>query len=196
MAFRKTENHRILELTSLIDIVFLLLIFFLVSFAFSLGGDVSDSQLSAEIKLPETETRLTPIKSDILRNLMFQIVPDTLDGRYTRRVYVLLPAVGDSGVVSRRRALGIAHRDSMFATFETDFFLLDDASFSKLAAAELISTSIARYVKNAIRVSNSKHPMIEVRAESQTEFKIINFIMTQCSKYKEVVPQIAIRMTP
>ncbi|RMF62243.1 MAG: hypothetical protein D6743_12355 [Calditrichaeota bacterium] len=196
MAFKRTDNVRSLELTSLIDVVFLLLIFFLVSFAFSLAGDASESKLYSEIELPESNTTLPVIKNDLLDNLMIQVVPDTTNRGNARRVVVLWPSLDDTLRISRMQALNTALHDSTFAAYPAGFVFLSDAAFAELPASKLISESIRKYVALERSKRNRKHPIVEVRAERQTEFKILSFIMDQCSSLKEAIPQIIIRTVP
>ena len=195
MAFRREENQRSLELISLIDIVFLLLLFFLVSFAFSLAGDVSDTKVYSEITLPQTDTKLPPIKDDILENLMIQIIPDTSGQGVSRRVYVLWPSFDDTTRVSRVQAFHRAVQDSTSAVFPPGFLLLADEEFQKSAPCTLITNSLARYIEKERFYHGNTHPAVEVRAEQNTEFKIINFIMNTCSAQQQAIPQIIIRTT-
>jgi hypothetical protein len=193
MPFKRQENERSLELVSLIDIVFLLLLFFLVSFAFTLAGDDSEMKIYSEIDLPKTETALPAIKDDILENLMIQIVPDTSEFGVSRRVYVLWPSFEDTAKVSRLQAFHRAAQDSTFAVFPPDFILLPDEEFAGTAPCTLITNSIARYVEREKFYRGNSSPIVEVRAEQNTEFKIINFIMDVCSSQQQAIPQIIIR---
>lgn len=195
MAFQRKENERSLELVSLIDIVFLLLLFFLVSFAFTLAGEVSDTKVYSEIKLPLTDTKLPVIKNDILENLMIQIAPDTSQSGISRRVFVLWPSFVDTTKVSRVQAFHHAVQDSTFEVFPPGFLRLTDAEFQSSPPCTLITNSIARYIEKEKFYHGNTHPMVEVRAELNTEFKIINFIMNTCSAQQQAIPQIIMRTT-
>ena len=195
MAFKRTESSQRSQLTSLIDIVFLLLIFFLVSFAFSLSGDVSESKVYAEIELPKTNTDLQVIKDDWLSNLMIQIVPDTSKSK-SKRVYILWPLYEDDIRITRAQAFRQALQDSTFAYFPTESAYLHDGDFKQLSASRLITRSINKYVEYEKLYRGNQHPLIEVRADQKTEFKIISYIMKQCSEHKDAIPQIVIRMIP
>ncbi len=193
MAFPRKQNPRQLELTSLIDIVFLLLVFFLVSFAVSLVGETSQSNAHSEMALPKTDTKLPAVEHDFLENLMIQIVPDTTNRGVTRKVFVLWPAFQDTTKVSRSQALMAAHRDSLFEVFPANFLTLPNKEFTGTVAGRFITNSIESYVQMAKLYRRNAHPIIEVRAEQNTEFRILNLIMEQCALYEETIPQIIIR---
>ena len=192
MARRKKDN-RVIELTGLIDIVFLLLVFFLVSFSFTLAGNVSENEIYSAMDLPKTTTDLPPLKEDLLENLMIQIHPDTTEGTITRKTFVLWPAIKDTVQISRWQAVNNALRDSTFAKFPEDFLNLPDEEFQRVAACTLIANSINRYVALQQTYNGSARPLIEVRADQNTEFQIISFILNQGSAHNDVVPQIVIR---
>ncbi len=195
MAFQRKENERTLELFSLIDIVFLLLLFFLVSFAFRLAGEVSDAKVFSEINLPVTDTKLPVIKNDVLENLMIQITPDTSQLGISRRVYVLWPSFEDTTKILRLQAFYRAAQDSTFAVFPPDFLRLPDDRFYASAPCTLITNSIGRYIEKEKFYHSNTHPTVEVRAELNTEFKLINLIMNICSAQRQAIPQVIIRTT-
>ncbi len=192
MAFKRKQEPRTLELTSLIDIVFLLLIFFLVSFAFSISGDASNATAYPDLDLPSAIDEPPALTTDVLQNLMIQIVPDTARARYARTVYVLWPSFSDTVVVTRSRALRTALHDSTFASFESGFLQLNDDGFQRQPASRLIAKSIARYARTSRR-SVRRRPIVEIRAEANTEFRIVNFIMEECGRHKEIAPEMIIR---
>ncbi len=196
MAFERDETSRGLELTSLIDVVFLLLIFFLISFAFSLSGEVSESQVNSEMALPETQINLPIIPNDRLDNLLIQVMPDSVGASVSRRAVVLWPAMQDTLHISRRQAFKRALADSTFANFPPDYLSYPAETFATLPACTLISNSITRYIAKDRLFRGQGHPIVEVRADRDTEFRILNFIMEQCSAHKDVIPQIIIRTAP
>ncbi|NIR51889.1 hypothetical protein GWO43_25275 [candidate division KSB1 bacterium] len=191
MAFKRHTSYRGLEFTSLIDVVFLLLIFFLVSFVFSVAGDVSESQTHTEIELPKTETALPLIQDDMLENLMIQIEPDTSGQEVSRVAYVLWPSINDTSRISRVQAFVQTLRDSTFAAFPAHFGSFSEEEFRNLPASQLIMESIDRFVT----LRRNTRPIIEVRAEQNTEFRILGFIMDQCGSHQDVIPQIVLRTT-
>jgi len=195
MAFKRNEEKNPgLELTSLIDIVFLLLIFFLVSFAFSLAGDVSESKVYSEMRLPKTNTELPAIETDVLNNLMIQINVDSSgNGSTVRTAYVLWPSYDEGRKRTRGAALQQSLQDSTFAAFPENFVQVPASGFSAVAACTLITNSIARYVEIEREYRKNKRPIVEIRAAQNTEFKIVNFIMETCSAYGDDMPQVIIR---
>ncbi|MFQ5650489.1 MAG: ExbD/TolR family protein [bacterium] len=193
MPFERRESARSLELTSLIDVVFLLLIFFLVSFAFSISGDVSESKVYSDMELPKTDSQLPVIRNDALENLLIQVMPDTSDGEILRKAYVLWPSFRDTLKTTRGQAFKHALEDSTFAKFPSDFLALPTEAFVTLPACTLLTNSIRRYVAKDRLYRRNGHPIIEVRADQNTEFRILNFVMEQCSMYQDAIPQIIIR---
>ncbi len=193
MKRKKKQDKIAIELTGLIDIVFLLLIFFLVSFAFSLAGDVSDSKSYADLELPKTRTELSAIEEDILENLMIQIVPDTNNYYVSKTAYILWPSYNDSVKITRVQALNRAITDSTFAAFPPDILELSYQEFQNLPPCTLITNSIKRYIDLEKFNRGNTRPLIEMRAERNTEFQILSFIMDQCSSYNDIIPQIVIR---
>jgi len=193
MAFNRTNNHRGMELTSLIDLVFLLLIFFLVSFVFSIAGDVSGSKVYSEMDLPESRMALPSIKEERLENLMIQIVPDTSQRFLSRRVYLLWPSFDDTLKITRTQAFVTALKDSTFATFPAGYVNFSHEDFQRTPPCRLIAHSIGRYIEKEKFYNRNTRPIIEIRAEQNTEFKIISFIMDQCGAYQDAIQQMIIR---
>src|SRR3990172_8177406 len=181
MAFRREETPRGLEITSLIDIVFLLLIFFLVSFAFSLGDNVSESKSYSELSLPKTETNLRVLHKDELQNLMIQIMSDTVENQISKRAYVLWPSYDDTMKITLYSAFKRSKEDSTFADFPGEFLSLPSGEFNQSQACTLIANSLNRYVTKEKLFKRNEKPIVEVRAEKSTEYKILNFILEQCS---------------
>ncbi|MFQ5602805.1 MAG: ExbD/TolR family protein [bacterium] len=193
MPLQFENESRSLELTGLIDVVFLLMIFFLVSFAFSLASDVSESQVHSEMDLPTTKTNLPQIKDDWLENLMIQIVPDTSELQTAKKAYVLWPVLHDTTKISRGHAFEKALTDSTFAAFPVNFVNMPEMEFKAIPPCTLISNSIDRYIEYEKMFRGNTRPVIELRADKNTEFKILSYIMDRCSLHEDVVPQIVIR---
>ncbi len=195
MALKKTQNQHgeLLELTSLIDIVFLLLIFFVVSFAFFLTEEVSESKIYAQMELPKSTTELPVIKEQWLENLMIQIIPDTSNEKNSRLAYILWPSYKETIRISQNEAYNKAKRDSTFAAFPQNFLSLSPDEFARIPACTLITNSIERYIEQEKTYSRNARPIIEVSAEQNTEFRILSFIMEECSSHKDAIPQIIVR---
>ena len=192
MAFGRIEEKKGLSLPGLIDIIFLLLIFSLVTLSVSQakveakkGGD-----RSIEFDLPEVDSRETEEVEEILSTLLFQIEHvDRQDPESPKIVFVLWPSEDDS--VTLETAKLNAMRDSLFAVFPMDFLDLSDAEFARTLPCELIRSTIREYKDFYFfepRLSNS----VEIRAVKDVEFRIVNFIMEQCSAYGDTIPRIVL----
>lgn len=190
MAFKREDSPRELELTSLIDVVFLLLIFFLVSFAFSIAGDASQSTAATEIPLPKSSMTRLSLKGDKLANLMIQIMPDTTGSRIA---YILWPSYQEEVEMTEDIAFQKSLNDSTFCSFPVNFLSLSNEDFSTSKACSLIAISIKQFVEKEKVFKQNGRPVVEVRAEKNTEFKIMNFILEQCGLYEDRIPQVIFR---
>ena len=193
MAFVKYDEKKGISLPGLIDIIFLLLIFALVTLSVSQakvetqrGGDKE-----VEFDLPETKMSETEEVEEVLQTLLLQI--EHLDNRDTQSpkvVFVLRPSLKDS--VTLQKAKSSAMRDSLFAVFPSDFIRMDDREFSQAPPCTLISWAIHNY-KNENFFEPNNTNSIEIRAVKDTEFRIINFILERCSVYGDTIPRIVFR---
>ncbi|MFQ5708982.1 MAG: biopolymer transporter ExbD [bacterium] len=191
MAFKRTDDFRDFELTSLIDIVFLLLIFFLIFFAISLAGETSETNVFSDLVLPRISGDNATIQEDLIENLVIQISPDTATRPPSKVAYVLWPTFDDTVQISRGRALEIATLDSTFAQFPPGYLMLPEEEFVNTQACTLIANSLDRYIRNSSRSSKLE---VEIRAEQSTEFRILGFILDRCSAYQDTIPQLSIRV--
>jgi hypothetical protein len=196
MAFYYHENiKRGVSLPSLIDIIFLLLIFSLVTLNVS---DVSDAVVQTnpegssapELTLPTIHGAETEKFDRRIRTLLFQIEHrNPRDPASAKVVYVLDP--GDLEYMDIRQAKQAAVQDSLFAVFPPQYLQMPESDFSRIPACRLIQKSIQAYkgrVFTEPRPSNS----IEIRAVEDTEFRIIRFIMDRCSVYGDTIPSIIV----
>jgi biopolymer transport protein ExbD len=189
MAFIKKREQKELNLPSLIDVVFLLLIYSLVTIPIERSETNSASTASAstrqELELPYVKSRKAVEIDPILRTFLVQIeneIPE--DPRSARMVYVLKPSEKDS-TMGQARATAV--RDSSFARFPIDFLGLTDSEFSQTRAYRLIREEIRRFARG------EASERIEIRAVKNTEFRIVNAIMRECSAYGDTLPAIAVR---
>jgi hypothetical protein len=194
MAFiRKDTEKKGLSLPGLIDIIFLLLIFSLVTLSITQAKVETKRRgdQSMEFPLPETKSIETEEVGGVLQTLMFQIEPsDPEDALSPKTVYVLWPSIQDSLSVEEARIN--AQRDSLFAVFPDDFLKISDAVFSKTVPCNLIQWAVQKYKEEHFfdaDLSNS----VEIRAVKNTEFRIVNFIMEQCSVYGDTIPRVVLR---
>ena len=193
MAFQKKEEMRGMDLPSLIDVVFLLLIFFLVTMQFSVEAS-STKQKGAkppDVQLPHARGAEDVPSDDVLSTLLFQIQYVVKgDSSSPRIVYVLQPS--DEEKITRSEAMQIAKKDSMFAEFPRNFLKLSDNQFKKTRACQLISDAIYNYKEEHFHRPSLENT-VEIRAEKEVEFRIINFIMQECSTYKDTIPRVIFR---
>ncbi len=194
MAFIKKNNDKKgLSLPGMIDIIFLLLIFSLVTLSISQARVETKRRgdQSTEFSLPETRSTETEETGGILQTLLFQIErSDPENVQSPKIVYILFPSIQDS--ISLEEAKINAQRDSLFATFPDNFLKMNDLVFSKTAPCDLIQWAIQKYKEDHFTkpdLSNS----VEIRADKNTEFRIVNFIMEQCSVYGDTIPRVVLR---
>ncbi len=193
MAFKRSEEIRGMDLPSLIDVVFLLLIFFLVTMQFSVEASSAKRRGAKppDIQLPRARGAEDVPSDDVLSTLLFQIQYAVKnDSSSPRVVYVLEPS--GQNPITRNEALQNAKRDSMFAIFPRDFLQLKENQFKRLPACRLISDAIFNYKEEHFH-RPSLDNTVEIRAEKDVEFKIINFIMQECSAYKDTIPRVIFR---
>lgn len=194
MAFQREDTRKGLSLPGMIDIIFLLLIFSLVTLSVSQTTDEPRKQgkEGSDFKLPMTTSRQTAQLEPYIRTLIYQIEPvrkEDGDAPAPKRVLVLSPAGSDSITISeaRNRAL----RDSVFADFPQDVLSLTDRQFERTDACRLIRTSLDSYKRRAFREPDLSNT-IQIRAAEDTEFRIVNYIFTRCSAYGDTIPNIAL----
>lgn len=195
MAFKKHNNsHHELELPSLIDVVFLLLIFFLVVVAFAMSRmEVAGGTTQSDLDLPRAATDIPVEGQDVLENLLIQIEQHVTDGpnpTIRNVVYILRPSFNAAQPVTRQQAYETAllAGDSISYTQEPP---VDD--FAQTAVSLLITQSIADYVTEAY--ANGRRPIIEIRAEREVEFRIIRHIMDCAAAHEDRIPQVMFRTT-
>jgi hypothetical protein len=189
MAFLKKEEKKGLSLPGLIDIIFLLLIFSLVTLSFS-GARVDAKKRGArgaDLNLPETKFENTFKGEEILQTLLFQVEhTDPEDLTSPKIVYVLWPVREDSITVAQAKENAV--RDSTFAAFSPDFLQMDDSDFVQSSPCTLIRSAFRRY-KDTYFTEPSYSNSIEIRAVWDTEFRIVNFVIEQCSAYGDTIPR-------
>jgi hypothetical protein len=193
MSFIKYYEKKAFNLPSLIDIVFLLLVFSLVTQPVSKAKDDVESPSSSQnaVDLPMV-LRNTSVKVDErLSTLMFEIVyREPRNPRSARVVTVLKPLPGDSLTYeqAKRRALA----DSTIAVFPDSFLVMNEGVFENTAACRLIRREIAEY-KNEHFFRPAFTNTVEIRAEKYVEFRIIQYILGRCSAYGDTIPRVVLR---
>jgi len=193
MSFHKRNEKKGLSLPGLIDIIFLLLIFSLVTLSISEAKVETKRRgdRGVEFDLPESRTKDTEEVDRLLQTLLFQI--DYLDPKNKsgpKAVWVLKPSLHDS--LSLEGARLIAQRDSLYRPFPGNFLELSDREFRRSPACQIIRESIREYKdQNFFKPDLSN--AIEVRAIKDTEFRIVNYILELCSAYGDTIPRVVLR---
>lgn len=193
MAFSRTEEKKGISLPGLIDIIFLLLIFSLATFSFTDSSleEEKGAEGTYDLELPEARVTETFKTDDVLQTLLFQIEhTDSEDPSSPKVVYVLWPSWEDSLDISQ--AKNNAQRDSLFAVFPDDFLRMSDRDFARTPACILMKWALQTYKNDHFREPNYANT-IEIRAVRNTEFRIINFILEQCSAYGDTIPRFTLR---
>jgi hypothetical protein len=194
MAFNRKKEQKELNLPSLIDVVFLLLIYSLLTIPIekseTSAADTANAPPGKEINLPFVRSRKAVEIDPILRTFLVQIeneIPD--DPRSARVVYILKPSDRDSTLGQARET---AVRDSVFARFPAGFLEMNEREFEQTKACRLIRDEIRRFERGKTR-RRDVSKRIEIRAVQNTEFRIVNAIMRECSAFGDTLPAIAIR---
>ncbi len=191
MAFKHNEEKKGLSLPGMIDIIFLLLVFSLVTLSVSQANVEAEKrgEEGVESDLPRTASANTQELDALIKTLVFEIAyTDPKDHGSPRIVYVLKPSEKDSLTFAQSRE--IAKQDSFFADFPVNFLDLSQPVFEQTAACRLIKASVDDYKKEHF-FAPSPTNSIEIRAVRETEFRIINYILTCCSVYGDTIPNIA-----
>ncbi|HHS14454.1 MAG TPA: hypothetical protein ENN03_11910 [bacterium] len=192
MAFKRTIDRKGLSLPGLIDIIFLLLIFSLVTLSVSQTRieEKSKGDQNVDFELPEFRARVTEESDKHVLTLIFQVeYKEHKNPNSPRVVYILRPS--KSGMITIDEAKQAALNDSVFAEFPENFLSLSDAAFQRLDASRLIRRSLDEYKKENFfkpDLSNS----VEIRAVKDMEFRIFNYILELCSTYGDTIPQVNI----
>ena len=196
-----TDDKDEFELPSLIDMVFLLLIFFMASLSVSSSGDPSlnPGQPQRTFNLPEAKGEVSVLTGEEIKALIFQIEhKDAKDTLSPKVVYILWPekkqkVTEDQALEKVQSELSKAPSDSShFATFPGNFLQIEKSFLDTCRVFSLIAENIKKYKEYLGQQSSSN--TIEIRAVKETEFRIINFVMDQCSLYDKFFPKITFRV--
>jgi len=191
MAFKKDYFKKNISLPGMIDIIFLLLIFSLVTLSHT-NPDVSEykqGKQKVSLDLPIIDSNLTEKKESLLNTLMFEVkfIEDNINN--PRVVYVLIPS-GDTTTyyIAKQNAIS----NAMCDTFPDNFLKLNNNEFESLSVCQMIRKSIKDY-KDENFTEPSLNNTIEIRADKNIEFRIFNYILSQCSAYGDTIPSVITR---
>ena len=193
MAFDRKEEKKGISLPGLIDIIFLLLIFSVATFSYTDSSVHSESQQGGDfdLELPETGLTDTFVADDVLQTLMFQVEHTDAENPFSPKVvYILWPVWEDSLTLAGAKQK--AQEDSLFAVFPQGFLGMSDQEFVRTQPCTLIHWALRTY-KNAYFEEPNYANTIEIRAVKDTEFRIIKFILEECSAYGDTIPRFTLR---
>ncbi|MCH8124894.1 biopolymer transporter ExbD [candidate division KSB1 bacterium] len=193
MTFRKSSTQKEIELPTFIDIVFLLLIFFIVSFS-PVAPKVGEAEL--ELNLPVAEGAGQVESDELLETILIEILPLKEEEKMIGfRVSVLLPFenyASQRGRLTYRDAKSYAIQYQRQADLPLDVSKLSDREFSRLPAIQLLNDQIDRYVASKFRVPRPSN-RIDIRADQEVQFRVINAVMEKCSSYDDLIPSLVFR---
>lgn len=192
MAFKREDTRKGMSLPGMIDIIFLLLIFSLVTLSVSQATVETKKrgEEGSDFKLPVTTSLQTEEIEEYIHTLVYQIEHvDPEDETSPKRVIVLSPAGSDSVSLPEARARAI--NDSIFADFPDDVLSFSDSRFERSEACRLIRSTLESYKRDAFLEPDPSNT-VQIRAAEDTEFRIVNYILTRCSAYGDTIPNIAL----
>lgn len=194
MAFRKKKSQQEVELPTFIDIVFLLLIFFIVSFS-PIPPKEGEAQL--DLQLPTAQGAGEVDSSQPLETLLIEIIPQKSDEGELQgfQVSILLPFesyANQRGGITFQEAKSFAIQYNRQAFLPLNASSLNPREFSRVPGIQLINDQIDQYVLTKYRAPRPSN-RIDIRADHQVHFSIINFIMEKCSSFDDLVPSLVFR---
>ena len=205
MALKSDTNSDVnkqIELPSLVDMVFLLLIFFITTLTLSSGGDPKETspEQQKQFQLPQASGRMAPTERGELSTLLLQIGHEIKgDSLGSKVLHILLPdpvsTISETEAMSRvKQELAQEQPDSSHcAVFPGNLLDISFDDLENYRAFRLMAAAIDSY-RTANFVVPSYDNTIEVRADKRTEFKIINFILTKCSEPDSLIPKVTFRV--
>ncbi len=202
MSFKNSEENQEIEFPSLIDMVFLLLVFFMATLSLSSSGNPTPTTGPPQrpFDLPEAKGETSVSSEEIIKTLTIQIEHlDAENAESPKALYFLWPdrdhPVSEKQVYEQVKSElhQLSPDSSHFAVLPRNYLALTDSDMDTCRAFKLIEENIRKY-KDDYFAQPSSSNTIEIRAVRDTEFQIINFIMNQCSRYGNLIPKITFRV--
>jgi hypothetical protein len=200
MAFKHIHEKKGLSLPSLIDIIFLLLIFFMLTINISSipGGDYPLDYFD----LPKVRINQLDQASKVLQTLMIQIEheknnesPEEPGSLSPLVVYALWPGEREPITISTARMYAQEHGKFAYLVDETT--RLNNPDIPDISAEDFIRQEIEQYAGMYFNVpGDSNSYVIDVRAVNETTFKTINHILNVCSELDIPIKRVNIRVNP
>lgn len=176
MAFSYKTKKKGTEIVPLIDMVFLLLIFFLVT---TETFQVSESKEQVPVNsrnLPESPG--SPVSSnETLKNLLIRVEDDSSAVEDRRLVYFVEP---ENGNFTFKQALQKAGEDADFVIVYNDTLMCNRNNFLASHFSREIQEKIHTY-REILRDKPVNDRIIDICADKDTPFRLIYYLMEQCS---------------
>lgn len=196
MAFRRTEIAKSIELPTFIDVIFLLLIFFLLTYS---PVPPQKGQSTLQLTLPIAKGLEKVQLSERLQTMMVEVFPlKAKDLTQGYRVNVLLPFEDYSVVEVRPRVITIskareyAQRYGRMAILPANYAAIPDKDFLELDAIKMLDRELERYVEYRFKTPKPTN-RIEIRADATIKFRLIGHILEKCSSFGDLVPMVVFR---
>lgn len=195
MSFRKTSSTPDIDLPTFIDVVFLLLIFFLVTYS-PVPPKTGEEEL--DLNLPVAEGSSQVNENEPLETMLIEIMPlkEMEDQEPGFRLMVLLPfesfTRSQRDGLTYREARDFSIQQQRVAVLPVDVSTLSEREFSRLPAIQLLDDQIDRYVRTKFRVPRPSN-RIDIRADESVQFRLIGFIMEKCSSFEDLIPSMIFR---
>jgi len=184
-------------LPGFVDIIFLLLIFSMATMSFT-SGQESVRTPGNERFLPVVPKATSERPAEYLMNLLIIISyrhPDsfkTSNPDSSRELIILQPPAVGQPPVTIDEALKAARDAGEVHTIPKPELLLalSDKAFKQSPTCQNITNTIDHYAQGLIE--NVPGNTIEIRAVKETEFRLINFIITQACRDGNTIPRIVL----
>ena len=163
MAFRRRRDAKELEIVSLIDIVFLLIIFGIIASVMAGAGQDQEPGLPSTFKITLQREPARPDTREQPRMIVTILNSDTVGTIYTE----MLPP------------------DDMLMT-------MSPSLFETQPACTLLHRRISYFAENLALGTNRFSEHIEVIAGGDTKFRVIGFILKECAAYKNLIPWVRV----
>jgi len=198
MAFRREDRagRKEIELPTFIDVVFLLLIFFLLTYS---PVKPEKGEAALQLTLPVAKGLEKVRLSEKLQTMLIEVLPvNAKDLSQGYKVSVLLPFQDYSVLTPGPRFITLAKAREYARQYNREGLLppnyaeLPEKKFLDLDVIKMLDREIDRYVRYRFRTPKPTN-RIEIRADASVKFRLINFILTKCSSYEDLVPMIVFR---
>jgi|GEM_PF-533533 len=194
------ENKREIELPTLIDMVFLLLIFFISTLSLSSSGDQDLPTPSRKsFTLPRARGETSVLTDEILSTLLIQVTHVNDNPASPKVVYILQP--DEQNKLTEVQALKKVKEEISRSSPDSSHYGIVPENAFEMPGAVRDTTHVFSIIRQNIQEYTEEHlhtpsisNTIEVRAAQDTEFGIINYIMEQCSQYGNLIPKITFRV--